>query len=155
MSPSFTFTITSKAPDTPHGRVLIDELEAHLAPQYPDESRHGYSIEKLLHEGVHFFIARYRQEPAGCGGVQYYGTAYGEVKRMYVRPAYRRHGLARQLLDALCNHARDKGVSLLRLETGIHQQPAIRLYEQYGFQRIPPFGEYTDDPLSLYFELIL
>jgi putative acetyltransferase len=36
----------------------------------------------------------------------------------------------------------------LRLETGIHQQAAIRLYERLDFQRIPPFGPYTDDRLS-------
>jgi hypothetical protein len=38
------------------------------------------------------------------------------------------------------------------LETGIHQKEAIGLYEQIGFQNIPPFGEYVDDPLSKFFE---
>lgn len=41
---------------------------------------------------------------------------------------------------------------LLRLETGIHQAEAIGLYERVGFYRIPPFGPYRVDPLSLYFE---
>jgi len=40
----------------------------------------------------------------------------------------------------------------LRLETGIHQKEAIGLYERMGFQSIPPFGEYVDDPLSRFFE---
>ena len=40
----------------------------------------------------------------------------------------------------------------MRLETGIHQQAAIRLYERLGFRRIPPFGPYTDDPLSRCYE---
>jgi hypothetical protein len=43
-------------------------------------------------------------------------------------------------------------VDLLRLETGIHQAAAIRLYEGLGFQRIPPFGPYTEDPLSRCYE---
>jgi hypothetical protein len=38
------------------------------------------------------------------------------------------------------------------LETGIYQKEAIGLYEQAGFQRIPPFGAYKEDPLSLFFE---
>jgi ribosomal protein S18 acetylase RimI-like enzyme len=43
-------------------------------------------------------------------------------------------------------------VSLLRLETGIHQKAAIALYERMGFQSIPPFGEYQPDPLSRFYE---
>ncbi|HKV11973.1 MAG TPA: GNAT family N-acetyltransferase, partial [Thermoanaerobaculia bacterium] len=50
------------------------------------------------------------------------------------------------------DHARAHGVNLLRLETGIHQQEAIRLYEEWGFYRIPPFGPYTDDPVSRCYE---
>jgi hypothetical protein len=41
---------------------------------------------------------------------------------------------------------------VLRLETGIHQSEAIGLYERFGFQRIPPFGDYQEDPLSIFFE---
>jgi len=44
---------------------------------------------------------------------------------------------------------------LLRLETGIHQQAAIHLYEQYGFRRIPPFGPYFEDPVSRCYEMLL
>jgi ribosomal protein S18 acetylase RimI-like enzyme len=56
------------------------------------------------------------------------------------------------ILDHLAGHARASGVALLRLETGIHQLAAIRLYEREGFCRIPPFGPYTSDPLSLCYE---
>jgi ribosomal protein S18 acetylase RimI-like enzyme len=59
------------------------------------------------------------------------------------------------LLDHLAGHARANGLSRLRLETGIHQQEAIRLYEAYGFRRIPPFGPYREDPLSRYYEKVL
>jgi hypothetical protein len=40
--------ITAERPDTADAIKLIEELEGELAPQYPSESRHGYSIEKLL-----------------------------------------------------------------------------------------------------------
>jgi putative acetyltransferase len=41
---------------------------------------------------------------------------------------------------------------MLRLETGIKQEPAIRLYESAGFRRRGPFGSYRDDPLSVFME---
>jgi putative acetyltransferase len=46
-------------------------------------------------------------------------------------------------------------VNVLRLETGIYQTEAIGLYESSGFQRRPPFGEYKDDPLSIYYEKLI
>ncbi len=80
---------------------------------------------------------------------------YGEVKRMDVRPANRGSGYGRRILERLADHARDRGVALLRLETGIHQVEAIRLYESMGFRRCAPFGPYRDDPLSPCYELRL
>jgi GNAT superfamily N-acetyltransferase len=144
--------ITPERPDSADAIGLIDELEAHLDPLYPPQSRHGYSVERLLAQAVAFFVLREDGIPAGCGGVQLFGVAYGEIKRMYVRPRFRGLGFGKLLLDHLADHARAHGVGLLRLETGIHQAAAITLYERAGFQRIPPFGAYVDDPLSLFFE---
>jgi ribosomal protein S18 acetylase RimI-like enzyme len=106
----------------------------------------------LLAEQVAFFVIRVDEAPAGCGGVQLFGSDYAEVKRMYVRPQFRGQGLAKSMLDHLTEYARSRAAGRLRLETGIHQRAAIRLYEQTGFRRIPPFGEYRADPLSLFFE---
>src|SRR5205807_7816801 len=140
-------TITTERPDTADARAVIDELEAHLATLYPQESRHGYSVEKLIAQGVAFFLVRDNSTPVGCGGIQLFGTDYGELKRMYIRPQFRGLGFARLMLDHCADYARAHGVGLLRLETGIHQAAAIRLYERAGFQRIPPFGAYVEDPL--------
>jgi len=145
-------TITSERPDTADARALIDELEAHLATLYPRESRHGYSVEKLIAQGVAFFLVRDNGTPVGCGGIQLFGTDYGELKRMYVRPQFRGLGFAKLMLDHLADYARSRGVRLLRLETGIHQHAAIGLYERAGFQSIPPFGECRDDPVSKFYE---
>jgi putative acetyltransferase len=109
-------------------------------------------VQKLIAENVAFFVLRADGQPAGCGGVKLVGRDYGELKRMYVRPQFRGSGLGQNILDHLAGHARAHGVTLLRLETGIHQQAAIRLYEKAGFRRIPPFGPYTNDPLSLCYE---
>ena len=144
--------ITWERPDTADAVALIEELEAHLDPLYPSESRHGYSVEKLIAQQVAFFVLRDNGTPAGCGGIQLFGTGYGELKRMYVRPQFRGLGYGRLLLEHLADYARVNGIGLLRLETGIHQAPAIRLYEGMGFQQIGPFGEYKDDPLSRFYE---
>jgi GNAT superfamily N-acetyltransferase len=145
-------TITPEPPDSADAVALLTELDAHLNPLYPRESRHGYSIAKLIAQSVAFFVLRAGDTPAGCGGIQLFGTEYGELKRMYVRPGFRGLGYGKLLLDHLSEYARAHGVGVLRLETGIHQAAAIRLYEQAGFQRIPPFGDYIPDPLSLCFE---
>ena len=147
-----TTLIVSERPDTVDAHMLIAELETNLAPFYPAASRHGYSVEKLIQQGVAFFITRQDDVPAGCGGVQFFGAEYGEVKRMFVRPQFRGLGLARLMLDHLEQYTREHHIHLLRLETGIHQKDAIRLYERMGFQNIPPFGEYMEDPLARFFE---
>jgi len=144
--------IVAERPDTADARTLISELEAHLDPLYPAESRHGFGVEKLLQEDVAFFVMRYDGLTAGCGGIKLFGTEYGEVKRMYVRPQFRDLGLAKLMLNHLAAYAWEQGVGLLRLETGIHQSEAIGLYEQMGFRRIPPFGAYQKDPLSRFYE---
>ncbi len=51
-------TLAEERPDTADARVLIAELDAHLESLYPSESRHGYAVEKLLAEGVAFFLVR-------------------------------------------------------------------------------------------------
>jgi putative acetyltransferase len=145
-------TITTERPDSADARALIDELEAHLATLYPQESRHGYSVEKLIAQGVAFFLVRDNGTPIGCGGIELFGTAYGELKRMYIRPQFRGLGFGKLMLDHLAGYARNRDVGLLRLETGVHQHAAIGLYEAAGFQSIPPFGDYKDDPLSRFYE---
>lgn len=146
-------TITREQPDTAGALLLIGELESYLEPLYPKESRHGLSVEQLRTENVPFFILRADDgTPAGCVGVKLFGTEYAEVKRMYVRHQFRGHGFAKALLQHIETYTRDHGITCLRLETGIYQTEAIGLYERLGFQRIPPFGTYTNDPLSLCYE---
>lgn len=144
--------IAAERPDTADAISLIDELQTHLESFYPPESRHGFSVEKLLAEGVAFFVLRSDGTPASCGGIKLVGGEYGEIKRMYVRPAFRGLGFGKLMIEHLAAYARSQAIGVLRLETGIHQRAAIALYERLGFVRIPPFGPYTDDPLSLCYE---
>ena len=149
--------IEPQRPDAPEATQLILELEAVLDPLYPPTSRHGFSIDKLLREDVPFFVVRHQGTAAGCGGIKFFDAArdeaaYGELKRMYVRPQFRGLGLGTRLLEHLADYAQGHGVHVLRLETGIHQTAAIRMYERWGFVQISPFGAYKVDPLSLFYE---
>ena len=151
-------TIRREHPATEQAALLIAELDAYLDPLYPSESQHGYSIEKLVEQQVEFFVLYHDGEPAGCGGVQFFADdgdlehRYGELKRMYVRDKFRGLGYGKRMLRHLENLALERGVCAMRLETGARQPEAIGLYEKYGYRRIPPFGNYWNDPLSLCYE---
>ena len=151
-------TIRREHPATEHAAILIAELDAYLDPLYPKESQHGYSIDRLVEQQVEFFVLYHDEEPAGCGGVQFFGghqnpeQRYGELKRMYVRSRFRGLGYGKRMLRHLENLALDRDTCTMRLETGTLQPEAIGLYEQCGYYRTPPFGNYWDDPVSLCYE---
>ena len=66
--------ITPERPDSPDATALIAELEVYVEPLYPRESRHGFSVQKLITEGVAFFLIREGGAPVGCGGIKLFGT---------------------------------------------------------------------------------
>lgn len=149
-------TINEVRPDSEEAVELIRELDDHLDQQpYSATSRHAFSVARLVSERVVFFVARAEGQLAGCGGVKIFDSEYGEVKRMFVRPTHRGLGLGKKILDKLAEYTRAQNISLLRLETGIYQTEAIGLYEGYGFRRRSPFGQYQEDPQSIYFEKTL
>jgi hypothetical protein len=81
---SMPISIGEVSPAAPEAVELIGELDAHLmAHPYPPQSRHAFSVEKLLREGVVFFVTHDEGSLAGCGGIKIVEGAYGEVKRMF------------------------------------------------------------------------
>jgi putative acetyltransferase len=140
-------------------RELLGELDAFLAGEYSAEQQHGVAIERLFEPHMRFFIARDGEEAVGCGGVALF-DAFAEVKRMYVRPAARGSGVAQALLARIEAEARAAGRTTVRLETGIHQPAAIRLYERAGFRACAAFEPYASMPpaaiaTSLFYEKTL
>ena len=137
-------------------RELIAELDEVLGAVYAPEQRHGLSIAQVFEPNVRFFVARIDGVAAGCGAAAMFDD-YAEVKRMYTREAARGRGVGKALLARIEAEARDAGKPMLRLETGIHQAPAIGLYEGYGFQPCGAFGHYAALPphriaASLFYE---
>ncbi|MFC4564882.1 GNAT family N-acetyltransferase [Nocardiopsis mangrovi] len=92
------------------------------------------------------------REAIGCGGLRALDDGAFEVKRMYVVPAWRGRRVGQVLLRALERTARERGASVVRLETGTEQAESVRLYERCGYRRIEPYGHYAGSALSVCFE---
>jgi len=123
-------------------RDLVGELERLLAGLYTPEQQHGLRLDDLFQPHIRFFVASLDGMAAGCGGVALCED-YAEVKRMYARTVARGRGVARALLERIEAEARDVGLAVLRLETGVHSHDALRFYERAGFRRRGPFGPYA------------
>ncbi|MCG5467216.1 GNAT family N-acetyltransferase [Micromonospora sp. LAH09] len=105
----------------------------------------------MPHDDVRYLAVVVTGRAVACGGLQSLDAETGEVKRMYVRPAYRGRGIARQLLAALEECAFRQGHSVVCLETGTYLPAAIGLYTSCGYEQIPVFGEYVSNPYSVCF----
>jgi len=85
-------------------------------------------------------IAQDGTNVAGCVGLRPLDARTGEMKRLYVRPAYRSSGLGRRLVENIIQSARQAGYSELRLDTLPSMSAAQALYSRLGFNEIPPYG---------------
>ena len=135
---------------------LLAELDAELSGPYSADQRHALSVEKLFQPDVRFFVARLEGAAVACGGIGFY-DGYAELKRMYSRPSVRGRGVAKAILHRLEAEARAVGALLLRIETGLYQEEALRFYEGAGFRRCGAFGLYAKMPAraietSLFYE---
>lgn len=87
------------------------------------------------------FLAMVDGEAAGCIALRPFRDDAGEVKRLYVRPAFRQHGLGAKLCSAIVAEAREIGYRTLLLDTLPTMTGAIRLYESHGFAKCAAYYE--------------
>jgi putative acetyltransferase len=84
-------------------------------------------------------LARWNQEAAGCVALQPLQNGICEMKRLYVRPDYRRYGVGRALAEHLIGEAGAAGYSSMRLDSLPSMGQAIQLYRRLGFRDIAPY----------------
>ena len=130
---------------------LIAQLDAYQAALYPPESNHLLPMDVLRQPDVTFLTVTVDGRLAGCGAFGNRGD-YAEIKRMFVVPAFRGLGLGRRILDELEKLIGLAGLNTARLETGVSQPEALGLYAKAGYERRGPFGDYVEDPLSVFME---
>ncbi len=143
-------TVSLEPAAQPDVIALIEALDAYQIPLYPAESHHGIDMAALSQPNVLFAVARDGEGRAVACGAIVLGPDYGELKRMYTLPSHRGQGIARALLALLESEARARGVRQFTLETGYLQHDAIGLYERLGYRRCGPFGDYAEDPNSVF-----
>jgi len=135
-------------------------LNEHLQSMYqlsPPESVHALDLEKLRRPEITFWSAWEGSLLLGCGALKELDRTHGEVKSMRTPAALRRRGAGRAILAQIIQVARSRSYERLSLETGSHEafKPAQTLYESVGFEYCGPFGEYTEDPNSVFMTLRL
>jgi putative acetyltransferase len=136
--------------------AMLAASEAYAHTLYPPESVHMLEISQLALPTVYFAVARAPNGVAhGCGAIVLGENASAELKRMFVLPEARGRGLGARLLEHLEQRACRLDVRVMRLETGVAQPEAIRLYQRFGYINRGPFGGYEFDPSSVYMEKVL
>ena len=150
-------------PEDPAAPDIVELLSAHLLDMKslsPPGSVHALDLPALQAADISFFTARAKTETAellGCAALKTLSAHAGELKSMRTSAAHLRRGVAKLLLQHIIDVARERGMRSLSLETGTPDgfAPARRLYQQFGFQECPPFGDYAVDPFSVCMTLAL
>jgi putative acetyltransferase len=149
-----SFEIAPAPPFAPESLRLAAALWAELSTIYPEMTAPPFPPHDIVGDRAVFMLASAGGQAIGCGALRPLPGGpeeVAEVKRMYVAPEARGCGVAAAILAALENWARTRNYERLQLETGERQPVAIRLYERFGYSRIPPYGQHAEDPLAVCF----
>lgn len=141
----------------PEIHALLDEHLQNMHAVSPPESVHALDLTKLRQPGITFWSAWNDSLLLGCGALKELDAEHGEIKSMRTPDSLRRQGAGRAILAHIIEVARSRGYRRLSLETGSQEafEPARQLYESFGFARSGPFGDYAEDPYSVFMTMRL
>jgi putative acetyltransferase len=145
-------TVEQESPDHADVAELLRLSDEYHAALYPRESCHGLDLRELIAQRVRFFVVRDFGSAVACGGLAPGPEQSGELKRMFVLDAERGRGLGRLILERIEFEAREEGICLMQLETGVNSWGALALYRRFGYRERGPFGPYRPDPLCVFME---
>jgi len=138
-------------------RALIVHHLAGMHASSPAESVFALDVDGLKHPDVAFFSARRGDDVVAIGALKALDAQNGELKSMRVADAYLGTGAGRAMLRHLVAEARARGMQTLWLETGSTPDfvPARRLYASEGFAECGAFGDYPENPFSVFMTRVL
>ncbi|TFD29861.1 GNAT family N-acetyltransferase [Cryobacterium cryoconiti] len=154
-------TISIESPRQPELAELLRLSGEYAQSLYPPESNFLLSVEELEQPGVAVYVAR---DAAGhalgiaalVGGADAAGPpGAAELKRMFVHPDARGHGVAGHLLTEMEADAATRGIREIILETGPASHAALAFYRSVGYREVPLFGQYVGEEFSVCFAKVL
>ena len=134
---------------------IIQLLREHLqgvAQHSPPESIHALDLDGLRQPGITFWSVWNDGQLMGCGALKEFDYQHGEIKSMRTSATHLRKGVAARLMQHILAEAEHRGYERVSLETGSMEgfAPARRLYARFGFVMCGPFGDYVEDPNSVF-----
>lgn len=150
VTPALRFVLDDLS-GAPIGALIARHLDGMHASS-PPESVHAFDVDRLREPQVTFWSVWVGDDLAGCGALKVLDAERGELKSMRVADPFLGRGIGRAMLEHLTGEARARGLRSLWIETGSSPAfvPALRLYESAGFERCGPFGDYRQDPFSVF-----
>ncbi len=137
------------------GSQIIELLQEHLACMAevsPPESIHALDVARLRAADVTFWSVWQGAALAGCGALKELDPTHAEIKSMRTASQFLRRGVASRMLEHILLVAKRRNYQRLSLETGSmdYFAPARKLYASFGFSYCGPFGDYREDPNSMF-----
>lgn len=134
---------------------VVALLQAHLTRARAETapgSAHALDLTGLRAPDVTFWSAWEGDILAAVGALKQLSPDHGEVKSMHTAESMRGRGIGSAMLRHIVAAARARGMSRLSLETGSwdYFAPARTLYARHGFVACGPFGDYREDPNSVF-----
>jgi putative acetyltransferase len=139
---------------------VVALLDLHVTRARAETARgsaHALDLSGLRAPEVTFWSAWEGDEVVGVGALRRLSADHGEIKSMHTAEAARGRGVGSAMLRHIMAAAQARGLSRLSLETGSwpYFEPARALYARHGFVECEPFGDYRDDPNSVFMTLSL
>lgn len=132
-------------PSSTAARFCVESYFSELDTRFDTGFDPGQSIsadaDELTEPAGLLLVARLRDEPVGCGALKLHGVEPAEIKRMWVAPTARGLGVGRRILNELEQHARERDVGVVHLETNKTLHEAMSLYRSAGYVDVDPFNE--------------
>ena len=129
--------------DNPDFQMLVALLDADLKIRDGEEHAFYAQFNKIVNLN-HVIVCYADDKPIGCGAFRKFDEQNAEIKRMFVQPEYRGHGIGLNIVRELELWAKESNYTTCILETGKKQPEAISLYKKAGYTIIKSYGQYKN-----------